>query len=212
LLIRRVRSRSLNWVLPAVIVGVPIMRTIIFFEYKHGAYADGALMPCRADTLLLGVLCAVLYRNNRGWEFVKKHTSLLWWLLGLLILGILRLTGASASDTTSLLLSSVGYTWLALFYSCILLLTLSSPENILSKLANFRGFRWLGSIAYGVYLLHVTLLELCLILLRGQSHGIRNPGDLACVVLAIALTLGICAVSWKYFEKPLLKRGHAFKY
>jgi peptidoglycan/LPS O-acetylase OafA/YrhL len=106
----------------------------------------------------------------------------------------------------------VGYTWLALFYSCILLLTLSSPENILSKLANFRGLRWLGSIAYGVYLLQVTVLELCLILLRGQSHGIRNPGDLACVVLAIALTLGICAVSWKYFEKPLLKRGHAFKY
>jgi peptidoglycan/LPS O-acetylase OafA/YrhL len=89
---------------------------------------------------------------------------------------------------------------------------MNSLKSLAMNWGPFRGLRWLGSIAYGVYLLHVTLLELCLILLRGQSHRIQNPGDLACVVLAIALTLGTCAVSWKYFEKPPLKLGHAFKY
>ncbi len=212
LLIRRLRTRSLYYVLPATIVAVPIIRIIIFYGYKYGANADAGLMPCRADALLLGVLSALLFRNNRAWERVKKYRPMLWRLLLLLTLGIMGLTVGNASNAASLLFCSVGYTWMALFYTCILLLTLSDAKNIFSKLLRSSGLRWLGSIAYGVYLLHVTLLELCLILLRGHSDRIRNVGDLGCVVLAIALTLGICAASWKYFEEPLLKRGHALKY
>ena len=101
---------------------------------------------------------------------------------------------------------------MALFYTCILLLALSDPNNILSKVLRFHPLLWLGSIAYGVYLLHVTILEICLILLRGRSDGIRNIGDLGCVVFAIVLTLVICAASSRYFEQPMLKHGHTFRY
>jgi len=212
LLIRHVRSRLLSWVLPACIVLVPIMRTIIFYEYRNGVAADAALMPCRADALLLGVLSAVLFRNKRAWDYVKRHTPLFWWSLLVLILGILGLTVGNTSNATSLLFCSVGYTWMALFYTCVLLLALSDRQNIVIKSLHSRALRWLGSIAYGVYLLHLTVLQLCLIMLRGHTDTIRNIGDLGCVVLAIALTLGICTASWKYFEKPLLKRGHDFKY
>ena len=212
LLIRHVRTHLLSWVLPAAIVVVPIMRTIIFYEYRNGAAADAALMPCRADALLLGVLCAILFRNNRAWEWVKTHTRLLWWLLLPLILGIMGLTVGNTSNATSLLFCAVGYTWMALFYTCILLLALSDPNNIFSKMLRSHFLQWLASISYGVYLLHVTILEICLILLRGRTDGIRNIGDLGCVVLAIVLTLVICAASSTYFERPMLKRGHTFRY
>ncbi len=212
LLIRRVSARSLALLLPATIVLVPIIRTIIFYEYRNGAAADAGLMPCRADALLLGVLCALVFRNDRAWEWIKMRARLLWWFLLLLISGIMGLTVGNNSNQNSLLFCSVGYTWMALFYTCLLLLALSDPKNVLSKLLRLSGLRWLGSIAYGVYLFHVTVLELCQILLRGRIEGISNIKSFSIVVLSIALTLAICAASWKYFELPLVKRGHAFRY
>lgn len=212
LLIRHVSARSLALLLPATIVLVPIIRTIIFYEYRNGAAADAGLMPCRADALLLGVLCALVFRNDRAWEWIKMRARLLWWFLLLLISGIMGLTVGNNSNQNSLLFCSVGYTWMALFYTCLLLLALSDPKNVLSKLLRLSGLRWLGSIAYGVYLFHVTVLELCQILLRGRIEGISNIKSFSIVVLSIALTLAICAASWKYFELPLVKRGHAFRY
>ena len=59
-------------------------------------------MPCRADALLLGVLCAILFRNNRVWEWVNTHTRLLQCLLLLLILGIIGLTVGNTPNATSI--------------------------------------------------------------------------------------------------------------
>jgi peptidoglycan/LPS O-acetylase OafA/YrhL len=31
-------------------------------------------------------------------------------------------------------------------------------------------------------------------------------------LIGIALTIAIAKLSWQFFEKPLLRRGHAYKY
>ena len=126
-------------------------------------------MPCRADSLLMGVLCALLARDLRAREFLVSRGRLLW-------AAFVILTGGTAwlalrhPEPWSLQMETLGYTWLAMFYAYLLLLTVSQPHSLMSKLI-FRipAMRWLDSIAYGVYLFHFWVLVLCVGFLRGKA-------------------------------------------
>ena len=50
-------------------------------------------------------------------------------------------------------METLSYSWLALFYACLLLLTVSQPHSLMSKinLPHPSVARWLGSIAYGCW-------------------------------------------------------------
>jgi peptidoglycan/LPS O-acetylase OafA/YrhL len=76
----------------------------------------------------------------------------------------------------------------------------------------FGPLRYLGTIAYGVYLIHPTVL----ILARGlilENTSFQN-GFPAVIVTGIAfmVTLLLAAVSWHFFEKPIIRRSHLFSY
>jgi peptidoglycan/LPS O-acetylase OafA/YrhL len=70
-----------------------------------------------------------------------------------------------------------------------------------------RWLRGLGTIAYGVYLLH--LLVFGVIVMGLGSYA--NRGAIA-LMLALAVTVIIAKVSWEWFEKPLVRLGHRIGY
>jgi peptidoglycan/LPS O-acetylase OafA/YrhL len=91
----------------------------------------------------------------------------------------------------------------------MILFVITQPKSWLARATRWRWLRWLGSIAYGVYLVH--LLPFVLIF-RGiwprtdlHLHGWSSIGAMA---LALAATLAICQLSWHYFEKPLVQIDH----
>lgn len=71
---------------------------------------------------------------------------------------------------------------------------------------------YIRTIAYGVYLLHVSFI--------GAVGGIarwidpRQSGWLALFisVSGIGLATGAAAINWEYLEKPLIKRGQRYRY
>jgi peptidoglycan/LPS O-acetylase OafA/YrhL len=209
--IRYLKPRLLTFALIAGAIAAPVLRIALRLKFPHQYLAQYVLMPCRADALLLGVLCAVLVRKESGWKFVTSRRRILWWAFAALVPGLLWLIWGYQGPY-SLRMISLGYTWLALFYAIFLLLGISNPESILSQALRLRPLRWLGSIAYGVYLWHLVFLGLCVGLIRGHYIWIRDFGDLGAVLLALGLTLGTCALSWKYFEKPFVRLGHRAKY
>lgn len=67
---------------------------------------------------------------------------------------------------------------------------------------------WIGKISYGIYLLH-TFIANAFISTLPTVDSLAGP--LRFVVLSAVTTL-VCAVIWKYFEKPINDLKHFFPY
>jgi hypothetical protein len=70
----------------------------------------------------------------------------------------------------------------------------------------------LGTIAYGVYLLHQGMLGLTHGLILHQEPGIEGVDDALVTLFALVLTLTLATLSYNYFEKRIVQMGHAFRY
>lgn len=209
-LVSLLSPRQLRRTVLAGFVLAPFLRLAIHFLWPHNWGASYVLMPCRADALLLGVLAAILLRDpvarariqNSAFFFV----ALLVLFLGLLFL-LLR-----APDYASPLMSTLGYSWLALLYANILVYAVTRPTSSLSKLLRQEWLCWLGAIAYGTYLLHQGAQRLVFRVFSIDPPAVSGIYSLLITLVALAFTLLVARISWTYFEKPLVRIGHRSDY
>jgi peptidoglycan/LPS O-acetylase OafA/YrhL len=209
-IIRKIARPNLAWILVSVIVLAPLLRTALYLFFRHGGFAAYVLMPCRADALCLGVFCALLVRTPRWSKLLLAHRKSLYVATGFLFLGLVALTFRGYEFSAWML--TIGYSWLGLFYSGCLLIAITARSGIAQCILCNRLLMRLGVLAYCIYLLHLPLIEASRRLLglhwNYASTAIQLIGGLAGIVLTIA----IAGVSWNLLEKPLLRRGHAYKY
>jgi peptidoglycan/LPS O-acetylase OafA/YrhL len=208
--IRKLSRSRLAFALLAIIVAVPVLRTSLHIFFEHGNFACYVLTPCRADSLSCGVLCSVLVRTPRWWKFVFSHRSALCWITGFLFLGLIPLTFRGNEFSTTMV--TFGYSWLAFFYTGCLLIAITGNNSTVQRVLYNRSLSQLGVLAYCVYLLHLPLMEASRRFLglrfAYSATGTQFVGGL----IGVLLTLAVAKLSWVFFEKPLLRRGHAYKY
>jgi len=168
-------------------------------------------MPCRADALSLGMLTAWLTRSSSGWIFVLTHRSALKITCATLFVGVVGLSLRGAGFLAPLMVT-VGYSWLALFYTSVLLVIVAGASEMIRVALRNRGLVWLGSVSYFTYLLHLPLMEGARRLLGTRftyaSWTVQFWGGW----LGIGLTLLLASLSWRYLEKPLLGKAHSYRY
>jgi len=198
-IVRYVRS-MLPWVIGGGIVVAPITRVVLFYIWPDKIF-HFLLVPCRADALLLGVAAAMWMRNASAAKWLRHHKNYLWAAGGILLAGagVITLHGRWIHGID--VMTSFGLTWLALLYTSVLLLAVTQPQSWLGAVLQFGPLRSLGSIAYGVYLLHYVLLV-------ALKTNIRSWPYAVVAGLALTATLMLSALSWRYFEKPLIDYGH----
>jgi peptidoglycan/LPS O-acetylase OafA/YrhL len=209
-----VRFFSGRRLLACVLIGIclaPVLRTVIRIFWPHYAYGIFTLMPCRADALLLGVLAAMLLREPAWKTRIQRARLYFSFAMPGLLLGIAYLDWKS-SNAGSPLMQSVGHTWLALFYVNVLLFVLTRPASLVSRALHAKWLAWLGGIAYGTYLLHQLVQGLLFGYLWGHEPQITGVPTLLTAVGALALTLLIARLSWRFFEQPLIRFGHQSSY
>jgi len=198
----------------AVISGIalaPVFRVAIHFMGPHYRQGIAVLMPCRADALLLGVASAIMMRTPAAVEFIRCRRRELLLVTGLLCLGFVWLTLYSPY-TTQIPMLTFGFTLIAAMYACFLLYGINFPQTVIGKFLKLRWLRSLGLIAYGLYLLHFPVLAIFFGLKWGREPFISSVSSGVFSTLALAVTILICALSWVYFEKPLVKLGHRISY
>jgi peptidoglycan/LPS O-acetylase OafA/YrhL len=213
--IRKIRSERLLPALILIIAMVPLLRLLMHQipqRVLHNAgFACFALMPCRADALCLGVLSAYLVRRPAFWTGLISYRRLLWCSTLFLFAGVLYLS-YPAYDVFSFRVTTWGYSWVALFYTCCLLITVSSTRGVLHSALCKPWLMRLGTLAYCTYLVHYPLIQtgrrLVYVLLPSHPEFAYVAGAL----VAVGITLVLATLSWKYFEKPLLRRGHKYQY
>ena len=209
-LVRKLSRSALTWLLAAAVVTAPLLRITIHYIFKNGNVADYVLMPCRADTLCLGVLVAILTRTPRLWNVVIARPSLVYCLAGITLLGPIWMTYKGFGQFDDIMVS-VGYSLLALFYTFCLLLALTA-HGALQRIFHNRALRELGVLSYCIYLIHMSLVEGVRRLLALRFGDSTRATHLLSLAIGIPLIFVVAKLSWKLFEQPMLYRGHAYKY
>lgn len=240
-MIKYLRPRRLPYILGIVILFAPVFRTLLRLFIAHGEVGTYVLMPCRADALMLGVVAALFLRTGNGWKALVARKKMLYVAQAILFCGMLwmslkpsflpgsqlaegaRLTSPaavympiSAWQTLWLYartaLSSLNYTWIALFYLCMLLIAITQRQSLLARALRNPTLISIGVIAYGAYLFHEPVLGLCYALARGTLPVITDFSTLAITFCSLLLTLGLAKLSWVYFERALIGLGHRYLY
>jgi peptidoglycan/LPS O-acetylase OafA/YrhL len=211
LLIRNVRPRNLVIVLLMVIACAPWLRVLLHSSMTYPGLASYVLMPTRADSLCLGVLAALLMRNEVFWNWLQSNRRTLWSVTGVFFLGVAYMTW-QGFDALSFAMTTWGFSWLATFYTCILLIAVSSSRGPVSRILQNPSLMRLGTLAYCSYLVHVAIMNALRHPLKAHFPEFPVAAWLVGGILGIGLTLAVAALSYKYFEKPLLKRGHRYSY
>jgi peptidoglycan/LPS O-acetylase OafA/YrhL len=208
-----VSDRLLPYLLGGAILGAPLLRLLLNLNYSHGRIASLTLMPCRADALLLGVVVAMLVRRRSLWESLKTQRVRLLSAWILLLAGLpLFILFKESDPLESFWMSTVGLSWLALFYVGFLLLALIYSDSWLGRILRNSWLKALGTISYGVYLLHWPVLGLTFMIFLHKRPWAETSGERLLLLLALTFTIAIAAVSWLTFEKRLLRIGHKAEY
>lgn len=211
-IIRKVHLRFLSTVLVAVVVGAPLVRLALRALFgDHGGIACYVLTPARADGLSLGVLCALLVRRERVWDWLVGRKSSLGLAFGILFCGIAFMTWRRY-DAFSDAMTSWGYSWLALFYAAFLLLAVVDTGGLLERSLRNPVLMKLGTLAYCLYLIHISVMQSVRHPLNSWLRGSPHIAWILGGIIGAGASVMLASLSWKYFEKPLLKRGHRYQY
>jgi peptidoglycan/LPS O-acetylase OafA/YrhL len=190
----------------------PVARLLLF----HFGVAPGAVYywtPTRLDGLALGALVAAyvsgrdasperLARVSRyaAWLAVPTAVLLLWRFAGSRPMNDMRPENGD-------LAAAAVYSLNAVTFAAILGLALTSTNRWLDRVLSLRPLRWFGKISYGLYLVHLPLLELLGQAARPTSVAAKVAFMLGGVTGAVL----VAAASWRYYESRILRLKPAYE-
>jgi peptidoglycan/LPS O-acetylase OafA/YrhL len=214
LVIRLFSRRRLYGFLGIVIFSAPLLRLWVQYHLPARGTELGlayTLMPCRADALAMGILAALLWRNRIFLSWLSNHGPILYGLASVSLAGVVAL-GKWSPLPNSIAMQSVGYTWIAIFYTLILLVVLDRPSGPVAWFARMGWLRELGRVSYCLYIIHGAVGFLCQTLLAAAVGHVESWQSVLTFVPAAVIAYLLARLSWVYFEHPLLRRGHAHRY
>lgn len=208
-LVRFLKPKQLLTVLISIVALTPLLRFVLF---QHG-YATEAyyLMPSRADCLACGILIAIVWRQPSLRQYLASHPHVLRRALIVFLIGLGVLTWWLLHPM-GVVTITLALSWIALLWSTLLLHLLSFPTSRLAAIARWPPLRYLGTISYCVYLVHDAFNYFVHRMLLHAEPQINNVQGVFATFLALLLTISVASLSWRYLEKPLLRRGHRFSF
>jgi len=147
---------------------------------------QGLATYARADTLAVGVLLA---QRQRQGGFGRARWALPTIFLAGTALGLIRLL--EKLRVAPLLTYNLKWPVIALGVAAGLVFVLTRPPRALE----WRWLVWIGQISYGIYVLHACF--------GGWLHDNFTSPPLI-FALQLAFTIPAAAVSWYFFESPIL--------
>lgn len=212
--IQKVSRDKLLKILALAIIAAPLFRGVLLWLF--GARIEMScyiLLPCRWDSLLLGVAVACSYRETGFCE--RLAGRLPWWQLSwcLLAAGSVGLL-LSTDGRLDPVMAFCGYTVIDAFFACTLLLAVQSTHNWLHLFLSHPAFKPIATISYGLYLLQSPMKAIVesLFRLAHVEYETNSWAATGVAMLSLAATFAAAAASWKFFESLLIRQGHRFQY
>jgi peptidoglycan/LPS O-acetylase OafA/YrhL len=201
----RTRSGLLRTMLMASVGAVVVRVVMVLVGASPVAIHETTI--CRADSLLLGGVLALMYRSA-AWETVKR------WAPWGLAAAIAFYAGMSRFADGLMWSEGFSYTVLAAGFACLIACSLQAG-SLCSWIFQRGWLRFLGKYSYGLYVLHVLVLSALAMPLRAALLVATHNKAMA-VVGAGLICLGTSVVaayaSYHLYEKHFLKLKHHFDY
>jgi peptidoglycan/LPS O-acetylase OafA/YrhL len=193
--------RMLPRLLVALLVVCPIGRMIAGgLGDRFGYYV---LMPLRADILAVGALIAWLEFSGAITSAVRRIFQIVFWSSA----GFFPVFAwfVELSDFT---MAMWGHTYLVALCGSMLFMVLDRRGK--PELAVLRGgfAAFFARISYALYLNHTNTLILVFMAAGYNSHTILSWRGAALTAIAFAISVAICAASYRLIEGPLIRRAH----
>jgi peptidoglycan/LPS O-acetylase OafA/YrhL len=211
LVIRFIPPKRLLPVLVGGIVLAPLTRVALLLWLPERVSGAFLLMPCRADALLLGVLAAWALRALPLRWALMQYRAFLGCLLAVLGAGVVFIAYRWPSITSRPMVIW-GHTWFALFYGVLLVIPVLKRDGLWASILRNPLLRGLGSISYGVYMIHQAVFGLTMSLFFTETPLRPSSALLLPVAVALALTLLIATLLYRWVEKPVIAFGQSFRY
>jgi peptidoglycan/LPS O-acetylase OafA/YrhL len=106
----------------------------------------------------------------------------------------------------------IAHITLTLFFSCLVLVLIYDQKGKLAALFRWKPLCKIGQLSYCIYLTHFGINVACHYLIRRSYPEILDWKGQLTTALAMAMTFSVAALSWKYFERPLIRRGYRHQY
>ncbi len=196
--------KRLAAILMASVVMALLLRlvlTIALPENKLGTYL---LMPCRMDALAMGGLIAIAQREAPHW--LKGR----WvgWLTAICGATFVLVCLFFTVTPWSAMMRTIGFSAADLAFAGVVVLLISSRHRWLLSICRWRWLVWLGTISYGLYLLHIPALTVTRRWITPWL-GITPEGSLQLFV-SMAVAIAAASLSWILFESQILRLKDRF--
>lgn len=199
LLVAIFRRGSLKKVLLAMIVIALLFRTAVTLAWPDNLVAAYILMPSRMDALAMGGLVALAMREHAAW----LHDRRVAWVTAVCTLAFATLWWKVGSTSWPTPTRMFGYTLIDAAFTGILILLVVWKQPWLVRVCRNRVLAWIGTISYGVYLLHMQAGDLMRKYIEPKI-GVA-PYSSAETLLVIAASITLAFVSWTFIEEPILR-------
>ena len=205
LLVWALRRRTLAKVLAVSVVVALGLRVAISVALPKNILGVYTLMPCRMDALAMGGLIAIVQRERPEW---LRRRWIGWMTLAAAGVVTALVLFYSSSDPWPFGMRTVGYTAIDLVFAGILVMLMQWRQPFLLRICRWRFLVWVGTISYGMYLLHVPGEVIGRIV---SAHVAKlAPSGTAEFFVSIGVTLALAWISWTVFESRILKLKERF--
>jgi peptidoglycan/LPS O-acetylase OafA/YrhL len=210
-IVRFFSTRILPWMLGVAIIFPPAIRVELHEHLLAHPAAPYMLTVCRADALAMGVLLAFGWRNER-WKaaFYRYKTPI--YLACLLLLCAFICLAIWKPSQYSLTMYSWGFSAVDALFASLLAIAVMVPNSLWAAVCRLPFLAEMGRISYCLYVIHQAVNLACHEVLFHRLPRFDSWETVLVTVLAAVLSYGLATFSWKFFEHPLLRKGHALKY
>ncbi|HEX5686495.1 MAG TPA: acyltransferase [Ideonella sp.] len=194
-----------TWALPWLLAFL-LLNQAVNFGWLDGwlrsmgmPYESLDILQATFTPIVLGVLLAFALQNDRAHAWLRRLlTPRSLWVLVLAGVVLLNWPG-----------SLRGWPRLGLHLVITLLLgaLVMNPGHVLVRSLQWRPLAYVGTVSYGIYLLHKPALDVA----RRLLHMLAIDSPLGLFGLGLLLSVGVAAISYRYFESPLLRLKNAFR-
>ena len=205
LLVWALRRQTLARVLAVSVVAALGLRIALSVALPKNMFGVYTLMPCRMDALAMGGLIAIAQRERPEW---LQSRWIGWMTLACAVTVTAVVLLYSNSDPWPFGMRTIGYTAIDLLFAGILVMLMHWRQPLLVRICRWRFLVWVGTISYGLYLLHVPGELIGRILF---AHIVKlTPSGTAEFFVSMAVTLALAWLSWTVFESRILRLKDRF--
>ncbi|MBX3154697.1 MAG: acyltransferase [Deltaproteobacteria bacterium] len=200
--VKLVTRRMLTYVLIGIVVAAPLLR---FLTWEYGAQpvlGPYALPYCRLDALAIGALLRLAFE-----ERAEVELALLRRVAPVLCVAAVAFLYTSSRKELPFIVAGYSLTALATasLIACLLAARAGSP---LRRVFEAGPLVYIGKISYGLYLFHLIVRLVVTQALARVFAKEDLGGTLYCtcqLVAMVVLTIAVAALSFRYFEQPILR-------